>query len=825
MALSEARSKTFDIYNLLMEKQLDVRELEVLLKALTAETRDHSQRWLAELLYQVCLINKIIQDSARQDVQDQIEALFNGVKKCVNADYVQIYVPDPESGILTTGLVKEEEDSRSALRIDLANMALAQQKMIVVPQARNVQKSILQKDNSEIICANIPLIGHHGRGLAVLQTLRNDSDPHFSSDDLAFLQVISKQATGLIRYFLQEKIVSELEIKNAELQSKHTILENNISDLQEKINLIEIKKEKLLNKNEKIIERELIIQNLIVNISKELNIEIVIDNIIQHIEKFLNVKRCNFFIYKEESGLLVNNSNNEEGISFSLNENSITISSFKEKNIVIENNVKENNKFNSEIDATFEFKTESILCAPIISKDSSVIGILQCLNKKNNNFDNEDINLIRYFSSCISIFQDNVNQFHVLINEKNNTESILRSLSNSVFILDMDNKVKRLNRATTQLFKLNSKKSVGKPISEVIQDRNNWLPDAIEKAHELKKGQLNVDKDFFIDNKEVVSVNVMIEPMIDIDDKIIGTMLIAEDITQEKRAKATMSHFMPKEVVERLLNDNQMVLGGTSQEVSILFSDIRKFTTISEKIGARETVLMLNEYFTEMVDVIFSHHGVLDKYIGDAIMALFGAPFGTPLDANNAVAAANHMMKILQKINIKRKNNNMDIINIGIGIATGEVICGNIGSAKRMDYTVIGDPVNLASRLEGATKQYGIDIIINESTMHGLTDDKKVRELDFIRVKGKEKPVSVYQALDFYTEETFPNMDHVVKFFEQGLYQYRKQKWQNAIDLFTEALSLHPADVPAQLFLKRTQHCLNVPPPEDWDGVWRLTEK
>ena len=232
-------------------------------------------------------------------------------------------------------------------------------------------------------------------------------------------------------------------------------------------------------------------------------------------------------------------------------------------------------------------------------------------------------------------------------------------------------------------------------------------------------------------------------------------MLIIEDITTEKRVKTTMARYMSKEVADQLLEAGEAELRGKNQRVSILFSDIRNFTTTSEVLGARETVSMLNEYFTDMVDVIFKYGGILDKYIGDAIMALFGVPFNKAGDADNAIRVANEMILALGQLNERRKLQRKAMIDIRIGISTGEVIAGTIGSPRRLEYTVIGDSVNLASRLESANKFYNTRVLVSEDTVRDLGVPVAVREIDLIRVKGRDQPVAVFEPLDYHTPDSF----------------------------------------------------------------------
>jgi adenylate cyclase len=252
---------------------------------------------------------------------------------------------------------------------------------------------------------------------------------------------------------------------------------------------------------------------------------------------------------------------------------------------------------------------------------------------------------------------------------------------------------------------------------------------------------------------------------------------------------------------------------------------LRNFTTLSEQLGPRETVSMLNEYFEQMVDVIMGNRGVLDKYIGDAIMALFGVPFNGSYDADDAVKTANGMFRALGALNQSRLSKKQFGLDIGVGISTGDVIVGNIGSPKRLEYTVIGDHVNLASRLEGVTKAYGARILISEYTMNALHDDYVLREIDVMRVKGQTKPVAIYEVLDHYTEQQFPQMSATLKHYLAGYGALRKRDWNSAKQSFTEALQLHPGDKPSQTHLSRIDYYTQNPPADDWDGVWVMTSK
>ena len=299
--------------------------------------------------------------------------------------------------------------------------------------------------------------------------------------------------------------------------------------------------------------------------------------------------------------------------------------------------------------------------------------------------------------------------------------------------------------------------------------------------------------------------------------------------TMEEREKRfirnTFSVYLSPAVISDLLhNPEKLKLGGENKRLTIFFSDIAGFTSISEKLPTEQLVPLLNQYLSEMSDIVLKHRGTVDKYIGDAVMAIFGAPVDYPDHAKSACLAALEMQERLIELNKKWKAEGFPPINCRIGLNTGMVKVGNMGSTKRMDYTVIGDEVNLASRLEGANKAYGTNFMVSESTYNDAREVIEARELDLLAVVGKQKPVRVYQVLarkgqlDQKTRE-------LVRTFEQALKLYREARFTEALELFNNCLEINPADSPSQLYRERCLTFLQNPPPRDWDGVFRLTKK
>ncbi|MEM7222378.1 MAG: adenylate/guanylate cyclase domain-containing protein [Pseudomonadota bacterium] len=405
---------------------------------------------------------------------------------------------------------------------------------------------------------------------------------------------------------------------------------------------------------------------------------------------------------------------------------------------------------------------------------------------------------------------------------KNLNQSILDNLSNGILTFSSALRLTSANPTARKLFGLADGATTVLSASKLTGKQNAWLLQAMKEVRDTSTSIALMDKDIVRRGQRRSSVNITIVPMREPDESYPGVMLVLEDITREKRVKGTMVRFMSDNVVERLLEVDQTLLTGTSQEATILFSDIRQFSQLSEKLGAKRMVRVLNAYFSDMVDIIFENAGTLDKFIGDAMMAVFGAPFVSVDDTDNALKAAVQMVRRLRQFNAARASEGLMPIDIGVGIDTGPVIAGTIGSPKRMDYTVIGEHVNLASRIERVNKIYGTRTLISHHTKAKLKGAYQLREIDRVQVYGVETPIQIYEALDHHTEETFPNMEQVLDAYATGLTHYRKRDWYKAAMSFAAALEANPSDRPTQILLSRCWSFNASPPSKSWTGVANL---
>jgi adenylate cyclase len=293
---------------------------------------------------------------------------------------------------------------------------------------------------------------------------------------------------------------------------------------------------------------------------------------------------------------------------------------------------------------------------------------------------------------------------------------------------------------------------------------------------------------------------------------------------EKKAVRGAFQQYMAPEVIAQVLDRPELLrLGGEEKRLTAMFADIRGFTSLSEGLTPTALVDLLNEYLNEMTEIIFSHQGTLDKYIGDAIMAFWGAPLETPDHAERACSAALGMSVAMERLQDRWEKQGRPRIDIGIGINTGPMLVGNMGSERRFNYTIMGDDVNLASRLEGVTKQFGTRLIISQTTWEDVRTKMVTRELDLIRVKGKKKPVAIYQVLA--PIEDRPRYADLVDRFEEALASYRGGDWAAARELFQALHTDYPNDGPIRTFNARCATFALEPPRGAWDGVYEMTTK
>ncbi len=410
-------------------------------------------------------------------------------------------------------------------------------------------------------------------------------------------------------------------------------------------------------------------------------------------------------------------------------------------------------------------------------------------------------------------------------------ENILDSMDNGVIALDFEGRIITFNKAASRILGVSVEDALGKYYPEVFFELpgNDEFNDVLINVIYTRQTYLHREVNFMRDEDTAIPLGITSSLLKNDQGQEYGVVSVFSDLSEVKKRQFlqdTLTRYVTKDVVELILeHPENIILDGEERTATVLFSDIREFTSISEKMQPKELVHMLREYFTLMVGAVFTFQGTVDKFIGDCIMAIFGAPTPQPDHAALAVAAALEMKKLLQQFNAKHARESKDLLRIGVGINTGDVVVGNIGSEQRLEYTAIGDAVNLASRLEGINKQYGTEIIVSESTYRQVDEHNILaREIDEVRVKGKQKPVKIYEILGYLNEMSDAHQ-RLCRHFVQGLEGYRSRKWEKALQEFQSALAYIPSDMPSRLYMERCTLYQQYPPAEPWDGIFEMKTK
>ena len=737
-----------------------------------------------------------------KSLDEALEVLVKITTSTIGAERGTIFLNDPATGELYSRIA--QGNFRREIRIlntkGVAGWAFTKNEGVIIHDAYKDERFNKAVDvrtgfrTKSILCA--PLRTVNGDEIGVSQIL-NKIDGEFDQNDLDMLEAMTEQAAIAIQGNI---IVEQIEAAR---------------------------------------KQELEFLDVVSQVSSELELTPLLQRIITTISTMLDCERATLFINDEKTNELyteVGEGLDEKSTIRIPNHLGISGAVFTSGKAVNIPHAYADLRFNPSFDKQTGFFTRSILCMPVFSKAGKTIGVSQVLNKRGGSFNAEDEKRLAAFTSQISMGIENAKLFDDVQSQMNYSQSILSSMHDAVLTFDEHGVVKTCNPAGLRILKVPHEAAILEQQASVLfGGPNEWLLHKLEAVHENEEF---LDAEIQIEG-ETLSVNITLTPLMgknekrqEVDsapkDNIIGAMLMIEDISSEKRMKSTMSRYMDPELADQLMtadgNDDD-IMGGKQSVGTVLFSDVRSFTTITEELGAQGTVKLLNDYFTIMVDCITDEGGMLDKFIGDAMMCIFGTPVPHEDDPDRAVRAAIRMMTDLKVFNDKRSTEGKMPIDHGMGINTDSIVSGNIGSPKRMDYTVIGDGVNLAARIESACKQYGAHILISEFTHKAVKATYRTRQVDYVIVKGKTEPVGVYEVLDFHDDESYPNLVEALGLFNDGYRSWNLGKWDQATKLFNSVKKINPNDKAAQLYIDRCNHMKKNPPKGTWDGVWVMTSK
>ena len=430
-------------------------------------------------------------------------------------------------------------------------------------------------------------------------------------------------------------------------------------------------------------------------------------------------------------------------------------------------------------------KARSVMAVPLFKGGNEPIGVLLMINKINANgkraeFTDEDEQVVAgIFCTLAEHAIMRAIEHSRVRSMKERIEHILEAINAIVLNFGPDKRLLATNKAEemSHLFAIGKDSNVHEltyedifPDEELISDLDDSLFSGTVIDSAQKKLQLKTGAQAFIKYSSAP-----------LKSRAGGIAVVVEDVSAEMRVKNALTRYMSPQLAEKVVADGGGVLGGNMVDATVVFADIRNFTSLSEVLEPQELVATLNEHFSGMIDACNKHHGVLDKFIGDCIMCVFGIPYPSKDDASNACRAMLEMLDFLDKLSDQRRQKKLRTLNIGIGCNTGIMLAGNLGNHDRMDYSVIGDNVNLASRIEGTTKQYGVRCLITEYTKQQIEQDLfLIREIDKVVVVGKAEPVVIYELLGLASCPKAKELVSLITDYEIGLKSYRDGKWVDA---------------------------------------------
>lgn len=687
------------------------------------------------------------------DIEALIERLVHTVSSLMDADRASLFLLDTDSGELWSHVAEGAEirEIRLPAGQGIAGWAVQHKEMVNIHDAYSDDRFHREVDRDTgyrthtILCA--PILNLSNEVIGVVQVI-NKRHGHFHALDEVMIRAFASQAA--------------LAVENFNLYNK--VLSNH--------------------------RKMAMLLDVTTSINDTLDLKRLVRQIVGRTSQALQCERSSFFVVDEETRELWSmeaHGSELQEIRFPM---SMGLAGYAASTgeVVKVRDAYEDDRFNREFDRLTGYRTQSVLCVPVVNRDGKITGVTECINKRHGAFDDDDVHLLRAIASQISVALDNAQLHTRTVDMRNYLESIQQSVSNGILTLDESYRVVMTNRVTDTLFRGMALGGPERHIRRILGEANAEICHMIDAGYDRRTPVTRDGVNLQRSAGDVSTVNVSVLPLKDGEDTFKGLVLVIEDVTSEKRIKSAFSHYLAPTVIDQLLaHPETLALGGEKREVTALFTDIEGFTSLAESVGPDALVHLLNEYFDQVCNIVLQYGGTIDKIVGDSLHVLFNAPIDQMDHATRAVKCALEIDTCCRALIVRHAERGIAFGQTRIGINTGFAVVGNFGGTARFDYTAHGDAVNTAARLEGANKYLGTRICVSAMTKAGCPD-VAFRPIGQLLLKGKSKATEVYEPVVSLAVSKAP----MVAYLEA--YELMARGDCKAPEAFAALARRHPAD-------------------------------
>eukprot|EP00727_Mastigamoeba_balamuthi_P008356 m51a1_g4142 putative guanylate cyclase (840) ;mRNA; f:220787-224423 len=729
----------------------------------TVESAPPEQRrhWLRQMAVEFLKAGSFLRISNEIDMRKSVDVIVHETCQALQCDRATLFMVDAKNAQLVSlhPKVSQGQTIKSPLSTGIAGHCATTGEVLNVPDAYADKRFNAAVDRrsgyktTSLLC--YPVRNREGKIIAVIEALNKQNGQNFTPEDELILNVIAQQASAAHTERTPTPHGGSAAQVGISLENTHAFQEA-VREKQKVRALLKLTRD---------------------TITKVMDTNKLIKTVIKKARMLLEADRASLFVTdkgKQQLWTVVADSSGPIRMPLATGIAGMCASQNKIVNL---EDAYADPHFNRQIDKESGYRTKTLLCCPIQSNKGEALGVVQMINKKDGGpFMKDDEELLTGFCAQVALALETAALFREINDTKLLLEGIMGSINHLIITLEDAGTLVQANKDPANL--------LGIPRSQMAAQ--NY-------------------KTFFSANPKTVNLSYSIVPLestnvLTASFRIRGVVVIFEDLSTQQQLLSTLGMYMSPELAIEVVKDGGTKLGGSESEATVLFTDLRDFTSLSEKMSPQTTVDLLNDYFGRIGTAIVRENGTINKFLGDGLMAVFGIPIPGERDAEQACMAALRIVGSIEEWNKERQRQNQTTIRLGIGINTGRVLSGNLGFEKRMEYTVVGDEVNTCSRIESITKVYGAQVLISAGTFDKVKDKFVTREVDAVQLVGKHHPIVVHELIAHRWE------------WDAAIFEFHTA-WEDA------------QDPVSRVFLDRCRAFKKRPPKPGWSGVWEMDTK